>query len=104
MKLSTKDQKLFVKRLSMLLGAGMPLLKALTMLEQQSVGKIRIVVTHLRETVIGGRALSEGLGNYQNIFGRQAISLVAVGEMSGTLSEHLVFWGEQLGKEEKLKK
>lgn len=88
----------------MLLGAGIPLLESLRLVEEQTQKRSRLlpVVRGLSEAVVEGKSLSFGFQQFAQTFGGWAVSLVEVGELSGTLPEHLQYWNEQLAKQQRL--
>lgn len=90
MKLSHREKYLFFHRLAMLLSAGMPLLDALSLLRDQARQRgWRDLLEVLAGDVENGRPLASSLGKFKAAFGDLAVSVVAVGERSGTLGENL---------------
>lgn len=103
-RLSLKEQCFFAKRLSFLIIAGTPLQESLAVLCEQAAGRgQRYVLQQLAEDVMSGRPLSKSLARFPRVFGDFTISLVRVGEASGTLSENLHYLAEELQKRQVLK-
>lgn len=103
-RLSLKEQCFFIKRLSFLIVAGTPLSESLVVLREQAGSRgQRILIEHLTEDVLGGQSLSRSLARFPRVFGDFAVSLVRVGESSGTLSENLQYLAEELQKRHALK-
>ena len=104
-RLSNKDQTFFIKRLSFLIKAGVPILDSLQMIREQtrkrSYGKIldKIIID-----VSNGQRLSTSLGKYPNMFGDFSINIISYGESSGILSENLDYLADELRKKQVLKK
>lgn len=102
MRTSLKEQQAFVKRLAIVTGAGVPLLQSLRMIQQQSTARSHTfrIVSHLVEVVESGQSLAFGLSRFVDSFGLWPISLIEVGESSGSLSEQLQVWHEQIAKQQ----
>jgi len=81
---------LFTRQLADLVGAGLPLDRALTVLikQAQSFG-LRERLTRVQEEVRAGRPLSEALAFYPRDFPRLYVNMVQAGETAGQLAEVL---------------
>lgn len=89
-RISTKDKVVFTRQLATLIGAGLPLSQSLhTVLEQTENKQLQSVVEDISASVEGGRSLSEAFAKYPKVFNEVFISLIAAGELSGTLDESL---------------
>lgn len=84
-RVSTQDIIFFTKQLSVLLKSGVPLLDALSLLVEQTEGRLRVIVSSLRDAVKEGKSLAEGLSNNPSVFDNIYIQLVRAGEASGKL-------------------
>lgn len=105
LRLSLQEQILFAKRLSLLIKAGVPLLKSLRMMRDQSTNKNAIhIYTHLTDHVANGSYLSVAMQKFHKIFGNFTISVIQIGEVSGTLQENLHYLGEELRKKQELRR
>jgi type IV pilus assembly protein PilC len=103
-RLSLKEQCFFAKRLSFLINAGTPLSESLEVLREQSHGRgLRVVLEQVTREVSGGQSLSKSLAGFPRVFGNFTISLVRVGEASGTLSANLEYLAEELKKRHALR-
>ena len=72
------------------LEAGVPLLKSLQVLVEQSDNQsFRSVITDLTEEVANGSALADTMDQHPNVFGQLEISIVRAGEEGAFLSEAL---------------
>ena len=101
--IGTKALCRFVRQLSTLLHAGMPLVPALSALVEQlqcSANPRRVrrkpaqdplaqVVEHIRDSVNEGSSLAEALSQYPGLFSPLCINMVSAGERSGALEEVL---------------
>lgn len=103
-RLSLQEQALFAKRLALLVRAGVPLLKALSLMEHQaSSGANRKMFRQIAHDVENGQFLAKSLGGFRKVFGDFAINIIRVGEMSGTLSENLKYLAEEIDKRRRLR-
>lgn len=89
-RISTKDKIIFLRQLSTLIGAGLPLAQSLrTVAEQTENKKLQEVVQDILGEVEGGNTLSRAFGKYPDVFDTIIVALVTAGEASGTLDEAL---------------
>ncbi len=89
-KISTKDKVVFTRQLATLIGAGLPLSQSLhTVLEQTENKQLQSVIQEIATNVEGGKALSDSFAKHPKVFSEVFISLIAAGELSGTLDESL---------------
>ncbi len=96
---STKDLVHFAKRLAFLIRSGIPILESLHLLQKQTKAKSKKKILEVViDDVSNGRPLSSGLARFKESFGDFAINVIRVGEMSGSLSNNLVYLSEELQK------
>lgn len=89
-RITTKDKIMFLRQLSTLIGAGLPLSQSMrTVLEQTPNKKMQRVVEEIIADVEGGRTLSDAFGKHPDVFDKIVLALIAAGEASGTLDEAL---------------
>ena len=89
-RITTKDKIVFLRQLSTLIGAGLPLAQSLhTVLEQTQNKKMQQVVEEIIAEVEGGHTLSDAFGKHPDVFDKVVLALVAAGEASGTLDDAL---------------
>ncbi|OIO47736.1 MAG: hypothetical protein COY09_01985 [Candidatus Portnoybacteria bacterium CG_4_10_14_0_2_um_filter_39_11] len=104
-RLSHLDKLLFAKNLSIMVRAGLPLKQAVGLLENQSSsGTMRKISHNLSRDLDNGLSLAQGLKKYRRIFGNLFISLIAIGEESGSLDQSLDHLAKQLEESYELKK
>lgn len=95
-----KDLVLFSRQLSTLVGARVPILQALRILENQLANKALIQVTKsLITSIESGESLSLALSKHPSVFGNIYISLVRSGEAAGKVGDSLLFLADQLEKD-----
>ncbi len=99
-----KDRVVFVKQLSTMLSAGLPIIQALDILVQQAENAaLREKLTHAYRDVEAGSSLSEAFGKEHTMFNDLQISLLVAGEKSGTLNEVMLQIAEDLEKSKQLR-
>ena len=105
LRLSLKDRILFIKQLAILMRAGVPLFSSLNMLKKQprSASMLKIM-TQVIKDVENGQYLATALGKFKKVFGELTINIIAVGEISGSLSDNLDHLVLTLKKQQALKR
>ena len=99
------EQIVFLKRLSMMLYSGMPIVNALQILESQaSTATSKSMIKNLTLDVSSGRLLSVALLKYKKKFGLFCINIIRVGEVSGTLPLNLEYIAQELKKRQELRR
>lgn len=89
-RVKTKDRILFSRQLSTLINAGLPLVQSLRSVANQTESKpLRHVVNQLISDIEGGAAFSAALSKHPDVFNKVYVSLIAAGEVSGTLDKAL---------------
>ena len=89
-KVTTKDRIIFTRQFSTLIGAGLPMSRSLKTAAEQSTSKpMKAVIEDVTASVEAGKSLSDALAQHPDVFGDVYLSLVAAGEMSGTLDTAL---------------
>lgn len=89
-RITIKDKILFSRQLSTLINAGLPLVQSLrTVAGQTQNKKFKVVITEVITDVEAGSALSVAFGKHPAVFNEIYISLIAAGEVSGTLDKSL---------------
>ncbi|MEK0445405.1 MAG: hypothetical protein RLZZ399_726 [Verrucomicrobiota bacterium] len=88
--MSHGQQHLFTEQLALLLGAGMTLDEALSILvRRMKHPKLHGLAKGLHLALVEGRSLSQALRDYPRIFSPLYVNMVAAGEASGTLGDIL---------------
>ncbi len=76
----------FTVQLATLVGAGIPIVRALTILRGQArAGPFKRVLTELVDDVAAGSPLSEAMGKHERVFDRLYAAMVHAGEAGGVL-------------------
>lgn len=85
-KSSAKEIGIFSRQLATLLGAGLPLLRAISdILDQTDNQSFKHIVADLKEKLEEGLSFSNCLARHKNVFSEMYINMVRVGENLGSL-------------------
>jgi len=79
----------FVRELATLLTAGIPLHSSLTTLAEQHRGHFRAVIQHLSDQIAAGCDLADAMARHPTYFDELCVSIVSVGESTGSLEASL---------------
>ncbi len=103
-KVTIKDLAVMSRQLATMIGAGLPLLKALTILGDQSENpKLAETLQEVSTSVQSGGTFSDGLAAHPKIFPPLFINLVRAGEVGGFLETSLESVAKNYEKEVELK-
>ncbi len=87
---SQKDLTLFTRQFATLVDAGLPIVRALDIMEQMlQPGSLRNTVMDVRDEVEQGSSLSEAMGKSPNAFDELYVSMIRAGETGGLLGSIL---------------
>ena len=101
---SYKDVVLFSRQLATLIGARVPILQSLRILDEQITSKqLSHVVRDMITSVENGESFSLALSKHPDVFGNVYVSLVRSGEASGSVSKALTYLADQLEKDYNLR-
>lgn len=99
------DRIMFAKNLSAMLHAGLPLSRALSVLERQMAGGTWTpILKKINDNLSRGESLSASLSSFPKTFSPLFVSMVGAGEESGSLTESLAVVGEELEKSYEFRK
>jgi len=88
-----------------MLDAGLPLMRALSVIERQSRNpKLKLTIVDIREQINGGASFYQTLEKHRKVFDDLYIAMVRAGEESGNLSGALHTLALQMGRSTALKK
>src|SRR4051812_22403914 len=95
---------IFTRQLATLIDSGLPLLRALTVLQKQERDKaLKKTIGNLSDAVQGGSTFSEGLAQHPRIFNDLYVNMVRAGEVGGVLELVLTRLAEFSEKAAKIK-
>ena len=103
-RLSTKDQTMFAKRLSFLIHAGVPIIEGLRLLRGFRSKQKSKIFDRIIADVENGQFLSASLEKFRHIFGDFAINIIRVGESVGLLDQNLNYLADELKKKQELRR
>lgn len=85
-KVKARDIMTFTRQLATLIEAGLPLLRALNVLTEQSENPtLKRTIDDIKNAVQGGASFSDALGRYPETFNKLYVSMVRAGEVGGVL-------------------
>ncbi len=95
--IKTEQRITFTKNLSAMLGAGLSLSRALSVIERQTRNKtLKAIVTDIQEEVRKGSGFHEALAKHANVFSPLYIAMTKAGEESGNFAESLRIVAHQM--------
>lgn len=104
-KVSGEMLVIFTRQFSTMIGAGIPVLECLNILQEQAEDPgFKAALGQIVEDVRGGSDLSQGLAKHPKCFERIYINMIKAGEASGQLDTILSRLAEYLEATEKLKR
>lgn len=87
-KVKTLDIMLFSRQMYTLIKSGVPIMRALSGLQESTTNKtFATVIGDIRESLDAGRELAPSLARQPRVFSQFYVSMVRVGEMTGRLEE-----------------
>jgi type IV pilus assembly protein PilC len=104
-KIKPKSLQIFSRQFATMIDAGLSVVSALVILEEQTDDKyLAVVIRELRADVEGGLLLSQAMGRHPKIFSRLYIAMVEAGEAAGILDAVLDRVAFQIEKETAIKR
>ena len=104
-KVKPKSLQIFSRQFATMIEAGLSVVAALVILEEQTEDKyLAEVVSELRADVEGGLLLSQAMSRHPKVFSRLYVSMVEAGEAAGILDEVLDRVAFQIEKETQIKR
>ena len=103
-KVKLKDLAIFSRQFATMINAGLSLLRALSILEEQTENKeLAAVLTEVRQDIETGQALSQALGKHPTIFPPLMVNMTRAGEVGGFLDSVMLQIAENYEAEPKLR-
>ena len=104
-KVQPKSLQVFSRQFATMIEAGLSVVTALVILEEQTDDQaLAVVIADVREEVETGALLSEAMAQHPNVFSRLYIAMVEAGEAAGVLDTVLDRVAIQIEKEQKIKR
>ena len=99
------DIVVFSRQLATMINAGLPIVRALYVLSEQTDNrKLKDVVVAVRKDVEAGLALSQALEKHPDVFSRIYVEMVKAGEIGGMLDGVLLRLADQLERDQDLRR
>ena len=102
-KIKGKELTIITRQLATLIGAGLPLLRALKVIEEQSSSSASPIIRKIAANIEEGALFSESLAKFPKSFTRIYVSMIKAGEASGSLEIILRRLADFMEKEAKIK-
>jgi type IV pilus assembly protein PilC len=100
-----RSLQIFSRQFATMIEAGLSVVAALTILEEQTVDKVLAdVVTEVRGDVEAGLLLSEAMAKHPKVFSRLYVAMIEAGEAAGVLDQVLDRVAFQIEKDTKIKR
>ncbi len=104
-KVKPKSLQIFSRQFATMIDAGLSVVGALVILEEQTDDKyLGAVISELRADVEGGLLLSQAMARHSKIFNRLYVAMVEAGEAAGILDQVLDRVAFQIEKETQIKR
>lgn len=104
-RIKMKDRIIFANNLSVMIGAGLPLSRALSIIARQTSSRyFKKILQEVEAKVVKGKSLSQSLADYPKVFTEVFVAMIEASEETGRLPESLKLIGEQLEKNYALRK
>ncbi len=103
-RVSTKQIMLFTRQLATLVNAGLPLLRALRVVQKQERNvRLQRTIAELADSIESGSTFAEALAQHPRIFNKLYVNMVHAGEVGGVLDVVLNRLAEFMEKAQKIK-
>lgn len=103
-KVSPKDIMILSRQLAMMIDSGLPIMRALSILGEQTENKFFAkIIGDIRSDVSSGHTLSEAMAKYPDIFSNLYISMIKSGEIGGVLDRVLLRLAAVMEKDQELR-
>jgi type IV pilus assembly protein PilC len=104
-RIKLSDLVVFSRQLATMINAGLPIVRALYVLSEQTENpKLKDVVIAVRKDVEAGLSLSEALEKHPEVFSRLYVEMVKAGEIGGILDGVLLRLADQLERDQDLRR
>ncbi|MDD5747616.1 MAG: type II secretion system F family protein [Actinomycetota bacterium] len=104
-KVKSDDLTIFTRQFATMINAGLPLIKCLSILAQQTESSaLADIIMDCQKEVEAGRSLSEALAKHPEAFTDLYVSMVRAGELGGMLDDVLLRVANQLERDAEIKR
>ena len=103
-KVKSKDITIFTRQFATMINAGLPLIKCLSILTQQTESQaLSDIISDCSREVEAGHALSEALSKHPRAFSELYVAMVRAGELGGMLDDVLLRVADQLERDAEIR-
>ena len=103
-RVGAKQLMLFTRQLATLVNAGLPLLRALRVVQKQERNtRLRQIIGELADSIESGSTFAEALAQHPRVFNKLYVNMVHAGEVGGVLDVVLTRLAEFMEKAQKIK-
>jgi len=103
-KVKSKDITIFTRQFATMINAGLPLIKCLSILTQQTESQaLSDIISDCSKEVEAGHALSEALSKHPRAFSELYVAMVRAGELGGMLDDVLLRVADQLERDAEIR-
>lgn len=103
-KAKSKDITVFSRQFATMINAGLPLIKCLSILAQQTESQVLSdIITDCSKELEAGRSLSEALSKHPEAFNNLYVAMVKAGEVGGMLDDVLLRVADQLERDAEIR-
>ena len=104
-RITARDLTIFSRQFATMINSGLAMLRALTVLEEQTENKKFVkVLSQVRGDVEAGMSLSDALEKHPKVFSPLYVNMVRAGEIGGILDEVLNRLATQLEKDDQIRR
>ncbi|TSC79306.1 MAG: hypothetical protein G01um101429_541 [Parcubacteria group bacterium Gr01-1014_29] len=104
-RVSLQEKLMFARNLSVMIGAGLSLTRALDTLERQTrSAAFKSIINDISSRIRKGEAFTDSLAKHPNVFSTLFVAMVSAGEASGTLDSSLNLLAAQLKDDYELRR
>lgn len=94
------DKIMFTRNLAVMIGAGLPINRALTVLQEQTQNaKFKVIIGDVATNIQGGKSFAECVSRHPDAFSEIYVSMVRIGETAGNLETVLNGLADQMKKD-----
>jgi type IV pilus assembly protein PilC len=98
-----KDLAVYCRQFSAIIGAGIPIVKALDILQRQAVCPALAAATqNVKDDIVGGLSLGHAFRNNSDVFPEIFVNMIEAGEISGSLNKALERLADHFERENEL--
>ncbi|MCX6761798.1 MAG: type II secretion system F family protein [Candidatus Moranbacteria bacterium] len=98
-RVTDKELVIFFRQLAILIEARVPIVVALTAIEEQTSGSfLKIIINEAIKDIEDGVTLSDALAKHKEVFSNLAINIVKAGEASGNLKKSVEYVADNIEK------